>query len=669
MGVSRLVAMKLLKSRWSENEEIVKRIRDEARLLALLRHHNIINVFDMTSIQGRTAVVMEYLEAIDLGQIISQMKEMKRRVPLKVCLEMVASVASALDAAYNQPPFPGEKPLRVIHRDIKPSNIMLDADGVVKVLDFGVAHSNFDGRESETRELQFGSIGYMAPERLFSEPESSASDVYSLGSTLFEAISSIPFGKALPTKEKHKEFVHKRINQLLGVLKLQDNLKKSLFDLLSEALAFEALERISANDLADRSRALARALKGPDLEMWAQKAVVHLRNAFAEPVDGSLNGEVITEDSAAFNLNKSMVRQNSNEEKPVDKSARLSEQVRDDMNSIDQGKVNQASGRLDNDDESTLRSKGSSGTGIYQSLSKSASSLDSEALAEAAPLINESSHLPVIDPSPSEILPMSTFSPDSSSRPPVQAEPPPPSPTPPPPPPPPIVPLPPEVNRIPSPPDIEDDTGEITHYDTSVPGLSSGNDISVSEDPSLSLSEPDMEIRAKPMTIPAAVPVSRGQSKFGAKHWIIIIVGIAIAYAVYTGEGGDGESGKTKVQTETGSETTGDDPVKPVKSDVERKEASAPKVDLYEAEPGEATITIFSEVEDIKWIRLNCGEGMFKGVDKVISPLKNSKECSINAKFKSAGTNTVSVPRPKAGAYHCFFKRKDTIVAKCKYQK
>ena len=256
---------------------------ETGEIVEALRHHNIINVFDMTSIHGRTAVVMEYLEAIDLGQIISQMKEMKRRVPLKVCLEMVSCVASALDAAYNQPPFPGEKPLRVIHRDIKPSNIMLDADGVVKVLDFGVAHSNFDGRESETRELQFGSIGYMAPERLFSEPESSASDVYSLGSTLFEAISSIPFGKALATEEKHTAFVNKRIHQLLSVLKLEDKIKTALFDLLSEALAFEAVNRTSANDLAERARRLARTLNGPDLEMWAQKAVVHLRMHLQSP--------------------------------------------------------------------------------------------------------------------------------------------------------------------------------------------------------------------------------------------------------------------------------------------------------------------------------------------------------------------------------------------------
>ena len=65
-GFSRIVAVKLLNAQWSENQEVTSRIRDEARLLGLLRHRNIVDVIDLTSIDGRTAVVMEYLEAVDL---------------------------------------------------------------------------------------------------------------------------------------------------------------------------------------------------------------------------------------------------------------------------------------------------------------------------------------------------------------------------------------------------------------------------------------------------------------------------------------------------------------------------------------------------------------------------------------------------------------------------
>ena len=109
-------------------------MRDEAKLWACFAIRNIIKVHELTSLDNRTAVVMEYLDSLDLGTIIEQMRNMRRRLPPRKSLEITATVAVALDAAYNQSPFPGEKPLRVIHRDIKPSNIMIDTTGLVKVL-------------------------------------------------------------------------------------------------------------------------------------------------------------------------------------------------------------------------------------------------------------------------------------------------------------------------------------------------------------------------------------------------------------------------------------------------------------------------------------------------------------------------------------------------------
>jgi serine/threonine-protein kinase len=188
-GFSRLVAVKLLHPKWSENEEIASRMRDEARLLGWLRHKNIVDVMDLTLIDGRCAVLMEYLEAVDLKVIVTACLDHGARIPLRVCLEVCSAVASALDAAYTRPPYAGEKPLRVIHRDIKPSNIMVDEGGTTKVLDFGVARADFEQREAKTQELSFGSIEYMPPERLFFEPESPASDVYSLGATLYEMLA------------------------------------------------------------------------------------------------------------------------------------------------------------------------------------------------------------------------------------------------------------------------------------------------------------------------------------------------------------------------------------------------------------------------------------------------------------------------------------------------
>ena len=87
-GIDRLVAIKVLKSDWVDNYEVVNRLQDEARLLALLRHKNIINVFDMTSIQGRASIIMEYVEGVDLSTIISIMKKNRRRTPISVALQI-----------------------------------------------------------------------------------------------------------------------------------------------------------------------------------------------------------------------------------------------------------------------------------------------------------------------------------------------------------------------------------------------------------------------------------------------------------------------------------------------------------------------------------------------------------------------------------------------------
>ena len=96
-GFSRLAAVKLLHRRWSENEEIARRMRDEARLLGWLRHRNIVDVVDLTSIDGRAAVVMEYLEAVDLKFINGQMSIRGDRLPASAVMDVMSSVASALD--------------------------------------------------------------------------------------------------------------------------------------------------------------------------------------------------------------------------------------------------------------------------------------------------------------------------------------------------------------------------------------------------------------------------------------------------------------------------------------------------------------------------------------------------------------------------------------------
>ncbi len=303
-GFSRLVAVKLLHPRWSENEEIASRMRDEARLLGWLRHKNIVDVMDLTLIDGRCAVIMEYLDAVDTKVVINECAKAGTRIPLRAALEICAAVASALDAAYNRPPYAGERPLRVIHRDIKPSNIMVDDSGVVKVLDFGVARAEFDERESKTQEMAFGSLEYMPPERLFFEPESPASDVYSLGATLYEMLALDKFGKAKLRPKEHEQYFEDRFDFLLDNYPLHDEAEKLLHELLMDMLEFDEPERPTAADCVSRMRAFARRIPDQPLEEWAEGMVPGLLREQREREDaqspGSLVGTVLSEDARAL---------------------------------------------------------------------------------------------------------------------------------------------------------------------------------------------------------------------------------------------------------------------------------------------------------------------------------------------------------------------------------
>ncbi|HNH49991.1 MAG TPA: protein kinase, partial [Myxococcota bacterium] len=127
-GIERLVAVKLVREQWAAMDEVVTRTRDEARLLARLRHKNILRVEELTEIDGQAAIVMEYVEGLDLKQLQDALRTSGKRFSPKAALQIATQVASALEAAWAKIPLGMETPLAVVHRDIKPSNIMVSVE-------------------------------------------------------------------------------------------------------------------------------------------------------------------------------------------------------------------------------------------------------------------------------------------------------------------------------------------------------------------------------------------------------------------------------------------------------------------------------------------------------------------------------------------------------------
>jgi serine/threonine protein kinase len=294
-----VVAIKLLHGKWVGHEEIVQRSRDEARILGLLHHRNIVRVEDLTSINGQCAIIMEYLEGVDLKSLIRYCKDNSAALPRKVAFEIIASASTALDAAYHRKTLNSGQPLKLIHRDIKPSNVMVTVAGEVKVLDFGTAQAQFEHREAETQALAFGSAAYMAPERMMGDPDGPAGDIFSLGVTLFELLSTEGFGKIYIRGEKFDAALNERIDSI-DLSDLGQARETQVRQVLRLMLAYEPEERPTAQQVVELMEALSEEVQDGSLRRFCRE-VVSPAHALHEPkgsIGESFSGSTLFEDSS-----------------------------------------------------------------------------------------------------------------------------------------------------------------------------------------------------------------------------------------------------------------------------------------------------------------------------------------------------------------------------------
>lgn len=286
-GFRRRVALKLLNPSWDQASDASTRLRDEARLLGRLQHRHIVRVDDLLRLDGRWALLMEYVEGVDLECVVAPPEgvAMPRFSP-RAALEVVQAVSAALWAAA-ETPGADNRPLAVVHRDIKPSNIRVTPQGDVKVLDFGVARADFVGREARTERVRYGSIGYMSPERLLGGDETSAGDVYALGVVLFELVIGRSYGRTElgpAQQEAQVESACQEVAEVAGA---------AVGELLKRMLAYEAEARPSAREVEGLARSLVAGRAEADLAAWSGEVVPLLARAAA--ADPDVAGRVLAE--------------------------------------------------------------------------------------------------------------------------------------------------------------------------------------------------------------------------------------------------------------------------------------------------------------------------------------------------------------------------------------
>ncbi|MCH2098046.1 MAG: serine/threonine protein kinase, partial [Pseudomonadales bacterium] len=182
-----------------DGEEFARRFRAEAETVARLRHAHIVQVQALTTIRGRPAIVMEYLEGGNLADRIKQ-----GALSLEDALKLMLAMADALAYAHK---------LEIVHRDFKPANIMYTADGMPVLTDFGIARANVAAGGTSTHTVVgtvIGTANYMAPEQALGKAVGPAADMYAFGKVLFEVLTS-----KLPPAEASRGSDEDRIEAIL----------------------------------------------------------------------------------------------------------------------------------------------------------------------------------------------------------------------------------------------------------------------------------------------------------------------------------------------------------------------------------------------------------------------------------------------------------------------
>ncbi|OHB56933.1 MAG: hypothetical protein A2173_06880 [Planctomycetes bacterium RBG_13_44_8b] len=188
LSLDRIVAIKILPKRFSENPDYVMRFYKEGKAAAKLNHNNIVAAYDVGEAGGYHYFVMEYVEGKTLYEDLAKGKAFSE----KEAIGIVSQVAKALEHAHTR---------GLIHRDVKPKNIMINPGGIVKLADLGLARATDDVQMAKSEAGKaFGTPYYISPEQIRGEIDTDArSDIYSLGATFYHMVTGkVPFDAPNP---------------------------------------------------------------------------------------------------------------------------------------------------------------------------------------------------------------------------------------------------------------------------------------------------------------------------------------------------------------------------------------------------------------------------------------------------------------------------------------
>lgn len=312
-GFEKVVVIKRILPELAENEQFVEMFIREAKLAVRLSHANVVQVFDLgiappsgeTPSAAAYYMAMEYVSGLDLATLLARGRRQSSPIPIEMAVFIAAEVAKGLDHAHRRRD-EQNRPLNIVHLDVSPQNVLLSLEGEVKVTDFGIAKArgaveHTDTADTRSRQLK-GKFGYMSPEQVAGDRVDARSDLFSLGTVLYEMLAGVnPF--SAPTSFETLRRVS--VVEYPPVELLRPETPAELIDVLKTSMApkpedrfadagrmYEALlaflytqgRRFSAHDLADfLTRFRSPEESGPALVLDAESAASQERTPVEVP--------------------------------------------------------------------------------------------------------------------------------------------------------------------------------------------------------------------------------------------------------------------------------------------------------------------------------------------------------------------------------------------------
>jgi len=241
INLQRIVALKILRKRipWLKDSERVRQFLQEARAAAQIEHPNVVRIYEINQHDGWWYIAMEMLEGENIRRLVSATGPLRAD---RAC-RLLADAAAGLAVAHS---------LGIIHRDVKPTNLMLTRHGRCKVTDFGLVRLDDPSDPFDLEGKIVGSPPFIAPEVISRGEQTAAIDIYSLGATLYYALT----GKAPYSGKELKQILRKHLEAPVpDIRRLLPGCSASLASLVGRAMAKEPSERPTATDFAAALRA------------------------------------------------------------------------------------------------------------------------------------------------------------------------------------------------------------------------------------------------------------------------------------------------------------------------------------------------------------------------------------------------------------------------------